>query len=347
MNEELTRTFIAQEIRATLKQMYPLKAPSPDGMPPIVFQHFWSIWGEVVTTTVLDFLNHEGLLALIKASVCNGSMDGITICRGGPKLSHLFFADDSLIFCKASIAKCESLQRVLEVYEQASGQQLNRAKTSLFFSGKTPKEIQDEIKRRFGAQVLKQHEKYLGLPSLVGRNKRSTFNDIKEKLGRKLSGWKEKMLSKAGKEVLIKDVALAIPTYTMSCFKLLDSLYEELTTMVRKFWWRQRKDENKIPWLSWEKMCEPKSKGGTGFKNIKLFNLALLAKQGWKLQVGHDSLVYRVLKAKYFPRCEVEGWKWGQYSHLGGPVVTKPIHVQDNFPKNVFACRYLGARLDK
>ena len=129
------------------------------------------------------------------------------------------------------------LQRVLEVYEQASGQQLNKAKTSLFFSSNTPKEIQDEIKRRFGAQVIKQHEKYLGLPSLVGRNKRSTFNDIKEKLGRKLSGWKEKMLSKAGKEVLIKAMALAIPTYTISCFKLPDSLCDELTTMIRRFWW--------------------------------------------------------------------------------------------------------------
>ncbi|XP_050290016.1 uncharacterized protein LOC126728194 [Quercus robur] len=250
----------------------------------------------------LFLLCAEGLSALIKASVCNGSMEGIAICRGGPKLSHLFFADDSLIFCKATIAECDALQRVLGVYERASGQQLNRAKTSLFFSSNTPKEIQEEIKRRFGAQVIKQHGKYLGLPSLVGKNKRSTFNDIKEKLGKKLSGWKEKMLSKVGKEILIKAVALAIPTYTMSCFKLPDNLCDELTAMIRKFWWGQVKNENRIPWLSWDKMCESKSNGAMGFKNLKLFNLALLAKQGWRLQVGHDSLVYRVLKAKYFPR---------------------------------------------
>ena len=109
------------------------------------------------------------------------------------------------------------------------------------------------------------------------------------------------MLSKVGKEVLIKAVALTIPTYTMSCFKLPDSLCDELIAMIRKFWRGQRKDENKIPRLSWEKMCEPKSKRGMGFKSLKLFNLALLAKKGWRLQVGHDSLVYRVLKAKYFP----------------------------------------------
>lgn len=103
----------------------------------------------------LFLLCAEGLSALIKASVCNGSMEGIAICCGGPKLSHLFFADDSLIFCKATIAECDALQRVLGVYERASGQQLNRAKTSLFFSSNTPKEIQEEIKRRFGALVIK------------------------------------------------------------------------------------------------------------------------------------------------------------------------------------------------
>ena len=95
-------------------------------------------------------------------------MKGLAICRSGPKLSHLFFANDNLIFCKAAIEECDTLQRILEVYENTSGQQLNWAKTSLFCSKNTSKEIQEEIKGRFGAQVIKQHVKYLGLPSLVG-----------------------------------------------------------------------------------------------------------------------------------------------------------------------------------
>ena len=119
-----------------------------------------------------------------------------------------------------------------------------------------------------------------------------------------LAGWKEKLLSKAGKEVLIKGVAQAVPTYTMSCFKLPDSLCHDLMGMIRNFWWGQKKEERKIAWLSWEKMCEPKCNGGMGFKDLKLFNKALLAKQGWHLQMGGNSLVYRVLKAKYFPTCD-------------------------------------------
>ena len=77
----------------------------------------------------------------------------------------------------------------------------------------------------------------MGLPSLLGRNKKNTFNSIKDKLRKQLAGWKEKLLSKVGKEVLIKVVAQAIPTYTMSVFKLSDSLCEDLTSMIRNFWW--------------------------------------------------------------------------------------------------------------
>lgn len=84
----------------------------------------------------------------------------------------------------------------------------------------------------------------------MGRDKRNTFTSIKEKLGKKFVGWKEKMLSKAGKEVLIKGVAQAIPTYTMSCFKLPDSLSKKLTSMIWNFWWGQKNDEKKIARLS-------------------------------------------------------------------------------------------------
>ena len=151
--------------------------------------------------------------------------------------------------------------------------------------------------------MIKQHEKYLGLPSLVGRNKRASFSAIKDKLSKKLAAWKGKLLSKAGKEVLIKAVAQFIPTYTMSSFKIPDSLCDELTNMIRQFWWGQRGEEKKMAWLSWDKLCEPKERGGMGFKRLQQFNLALLAKQGWRLQTCQNSVLYRVLKAKYFPSC--------------------------------------------
>ena len=101
--------------------------------------------------------------------------------------------------------------------------------------------------------------------------------------------------------MLIKVVAQAIPTYTIGCFKILDSLCDDMTSMIRNFWWGQKRDERKMAWLSWDKLCDSKEEVGLGFRQLKQFNLALLAKQGWRLQTQHESLVYRVYKAKYFP----------------------------------------------
>ena len=99
----------------------------------------------------------------------DGLLKGLIACQRGTKISHIFFANDSLIFCRAIKEECSNLQRILETYEQTSGQQLNGEKTYLFFNSNTPQDIQDHIKDFFGAEVICQHETYLGLPSLVGK----------------------------------------------------------------------------------------------------------------------------------------------------------------------------------
>ena len=114
----------------------------------------------------------------------------------------------------------------------------------------------------------------------MGKGKRKAFNRIKDQVGRKILGWKGKLLSCVGREILIKAVAQATPTYTMSCFKLPDSLCKELNSMMGNFWWGKKDKERKMAWVTWEKLCTPKEKGGMGFRDLRAFNLALLAKQG-------------------------------------------------------------------
>lgn len=89
----------------------------------------------------------------------------------------------------------------------------------------------------------------------------------------------------------------------MSCFLLPKKICDELTSLIRQFWWGQGKDHKKLVWLSWDKLCMPKAMRGMGFKDLRLFNLALLAKQGWRLQTNSTSLFAWVFKVKYFPHC--------------------------------------------
>ena len=159
------------------------------------------------------------------------------------------------------MTECSKIWKILREYEMASGQKMNREKTSLFFNKNTTMEAQDSIKGK-NIPVIKQHEQYLGLPSLVSKGKKKAFNKIKDQVGKKIAGWKGKLISCAGRETLIKAVAQATPTYSISCFKLPDSLCKELKALISRFWWGQKKDERKLPWIAWDKLRRPKTDGG-------------------------------------------------------------------------------------
>ena len=101
-----------------------------------------------------------------------------------------------------------------------------------------------------GMKEVKQ-SKYLGLPMVIGRTKKQVFSYIKERVIKRLSNWKEKLLSNAGKEVLLKSVVLALRTYAMSCCRLPKGLCVDLCREMAKCWWGDSEGNNKnsLDWL--------------------------------------------------------------------------------------------------
>ena len=96
------------------------------------------------------------------------------------------FADDSLLFCRARVGDVEKIQVILGKYERALGQKINSNKTTLFFSNNTSNVTKDEMKNLLGMAEIKEYERYLGLPTVVGRKKKASLNFIKDRVWGKL-----------------------------------------------------------------------------------------------------------------------------------------------------------------
>lgn len=179
----------------------------------------------------------QGLSSLINGYKESGLIKGVQMASRGPTITHLFFADDSLLFFKADRDSCRYIKDCLDIYERASGQMINYDKSALSFSPHTSKENQERVKHFLRIRESRRHELYLGMPSFSLKNKRVQFGYIKERMMKKIESCQHKQFSKWGKEVLIKAILQAIPTYAINCFRIPTSFCKELDMQSARFWW--------------------------------------------------------------------------------------------------------------
>uniref|UniRef100_A0A803NSN9 Reverse transcriptase domain-containing protein n=1 Tax=Cannabis sativa TaxID=3483 RepID=A0A803NSN9_CANSA len=197
------------------------------------------------------------------------------------------------------------VQELLRKFEMASGQEVNLTKSSIFFSTNTSVSDRNVISQQLRMSIASEDSFYLGLPSTMTRKKTVVLGYLKERVQKKLQSWEGKFLSRAGKEILVKTVVQALPSYAMSVFLLPKEISHSIESMMATYWWQANKDSGKgIHWISWEKLCKHKKRGAMGFRNLRDFNLAMLGKQGWRLLTRPNALVSRVFKARYFPHCD-------------------------------------------
>jgi len=179
----------------------------------------------------------EGLSQLISEANNRGTIGGFHCSKESPTIMHLFFANDSLLFARASLKDCETLQNILLTFGKASGQEVNFAKLALCCSRKVSITIAKNLASFLGVQLVPRHERYLGIPCAISRSKSKTFSNIIDIIWNKLKGWKSRLFSVGGKEILLKVMIQSIPLYTMNLFRLRAGLIEAIHKQCNRFWW--------------------------------------------------------------------------------------------------------------
>jgi hypothetical protein len=140
-----------------------------------------------------------------------------------------------------------------------------------------------------------------------------------DKVLNKIEGWRVKTLSQAGITVLIKACAATIPSYAMSNFVLPDLVCDILDREFKNFWWGFPNGKlHNLSLKSWGSICMPHSQGGLDIRDMKLTNLALIAKLGWKILNNFDSTWVKYVQDKYImygdflssPSPSLASWLW-------------------------------------
>jgi hypothetical protein len=176
-------------------------------------------------------------------------------------------------------------------------------KSNIFFGNSCQEEVKNEVKTKLGVQSELLQDYYLGMPTKVGRSPIMTFRYLYDRMWQCVNGLSDRPLSRKGNEIFLKAVIQAIPKFVMSCFQLPVATCEMMRRIIADQWWGMENGQRKLHWRSWDWLSSPKAMGGLGFRDIEIFNQAMLGRQCWRLLTDPTSLCARVLKGRYFPHC--------------------------------------------
>ncbi|XP_026451501.1 uncharacterized protein LOC113351782 [Papaver somniferum] len=240
----------------------------------------------------------EALSSYIDSLQRNGTLKGIKICKNAPEMTHLLFADDSLLFSYDTTENFTVIKGYLQKYCLASGQEINFDKSGILFSRKIPEHRKTHLANILDIQSRDLGEKYLGTPTIFKSYKIQTHMGILQVVDARITVWLHKLLSQAARTTLVKHIGQDIPLYQMWAFLIPKHLCRQMDAHFCKFWWGESLDpkDRMLHILGWDTLCSPKSEGGLGFRKYELNNLAMLARNAWKIIENPDCMLAKILK---------------------------------------------------
>lgn len=240
------------------------------------------------------------LTSMLEQQMRAGSIQGVKLAPTAPAISNLLYADDLLLLGLANRTEARRIRNTLHDFCKLSGQRVSPEKSKLWFSKSTPLMGIAATIRTFRANFADNTETYLGGSVTAARP--SDFEGLIQKVDNRLHTWKARLLSPAGKLVLMKAVLESLPIYHMSTTPIHISVLDKIKSRCIQFFWGTGKTGKKgICYVKWSLISTPKSEGGLGMRDLVQVNNAMLAKNIWKVTSGDEALWVQVLRAKYHP----------------------------------------------
>lgn len=204
---------------------------------------------------------------------------GIKIGRSSPRINHMFFADDNIVFFKANINSCQTIHQLLTNFVRFSRLVKNDNKSQVNFSPNTPAKFVRLMRKILRCKHSTTIGVYLG-NCLDGENqKANAFQRIIDMISSRVHGWKRKTLSQAGRITLIKSTIVFLSSYYLSHISLTKLQSSKCDRLINNFLWGDTDTKKKMHMISWHSVCLPTDQGGLGIKNTYDLNRSLLAKQ--------------------------------------------------------------------
>lgn len=205
----------------------------------------------------------EGLNLVFKRAQEHGTIKGVSVAANGPTLTHLQFADDTIVFCNASLEEFLNVKRLLSFFEAVSGLKINFHKSVVSGQGLSQGELA-VFANCLGCKTQALPMKYLGLPLGANPRKKATWRDVIDRFQRYLATWKRRQVSFGGRILLIKSVLSNLPIYYLSLFKMPVCVLNELVKIQSRFLWGGADLKKRLHLVSWNKVTRSKERGGVG-----------------------------------------------------------------------------------
>ena len=215
----------------------------------------------------LFVIGMEALSCLINRAVEGKFLSGsrITDGRGGNLvISHLLYADDTLIFCEANKEQLKYLSWILMWFEALSGLKINLNKSEIIPIG--PVDNAEELAKDLGCKPRALPTSYLGLPLGAKHKAVGVWDSIEERFRKRLAAWKIQYISKGGRATLIRNTLSSLPIYYLSLFRMPQKVCARLEKIQRQFLWGGNDQDRKTALVRWTTVCMAKYKGGIGIK---------------------------------------------------------------------------------